>query len=239
MSASLQRNPRGNLRRFGRLARAELGFAARYGILPLYGVIAVIYVALLSAVAPEARPSAGGVIALTDPAAMGLFFMGAIILLEKSQRVHWALAASLVRVGEYVAAKVLALLCAGLPVGLLVAVYAGLPLGSSALSLALSSTLFTLLGLWLAAESGSLNQFLLLTIPVELVAFVPAMFYWYGALTSPLWLLNPGVATLALFTQPAARWPAAALSLLCWNAVAYGFCRRAVGKFLNRLGGSK
>ena len=67
MSASLQRNPGGSLRRFGRLARAELGFAARYGILPLYGVIAVIYLALLSAITPAARPSAGGVIALTTP----------------------------------------------------------------------------------------------------------------------------------------------------------------------------
>ena len=221
------------------LIRGDIRIQYKYGFYLLYLLFSLLYFGLLFAFPAAWREKAAALMIFTDPAAMGLFFMGAIILLEKSQRVHWALAASPVRVGEYVAAKVLALWCAGLPVGLAVTVYAGLPLGSAALSLALSSVLFTLLGLWLAAESGSLNQFLLLTIPVELVAFVPTMFYWYGALTSPLWLLNPGVATLALFTQPAARWPAAALSLLCWNAVAYGFCRRAVGKFLNRLGGSK
>ena len=230
---------RADLRRFVRLARGELGFAARYGILPLYALITGIYLALLSAVAPSARPAASGVILLTDPAAMGLFFMGALVLLEKSQRVHCALAAAPVREGEYIAAKALAMLCGGLPAGLIVGAFSGLPFWSTALSLTLASVLFSLLGLWLACESESLNRFLLLTIPVELVVFVPALFYWYGGLSSPLWIANPGVAAILLFSDSTALRTAAVASLLLWTVLAYRICHRAVVRYFARLGGGR
>lgn len=45
----------------------------------------------------------------SDPAAMGLFFMGAIVLLEKSQRVLNSLAVSPVKVSEYILSKVISL----------------------------------------------------------------------------------------------------------------------------------
>lgn len=229
---------RAHLRRFARLTLGECRFAARYGIFPLYALLALLYLLLLSAVAPEARAQAGGVILLTDPAAMGLFFMGAMVLLEKSQRVHWALASSPVREGEYIAAKVLALLCAGLPVGLAVGVYTGLNFLGTVLSLVLSSALFSLAGLWMASVSDSLNRFLLLTIPVELCVFTPALFYWYGSLTSPWWLLNPGVAAIALYRDAGPLWPAVA-SLALWNLIVWFFCRRAVTRVMTLLGGGR
>ena len=45
---------------------------------------------------------------ISDPAAMGLFFMGAVILPEKSQRVTSFFAVSPLKAWEYVGAKVLA-----------------------------------------------------------------------------------------------------------------------------------
>ena len=229
--------PRRAARRLWRLTRGELGFAWRYGILPLYGLLTVIYLLLLSTTPALARPAAGGVTILTDPAAMGLFFMGAMVLLEKSQQVHCALAASPVRPAEYIAAKTIALLVPGLLVALIVGSYARLSLGGLLLSVTLASVLFTLLGLIVACRSQSLNQFLLLSIPVELITFIPALYYWFGAWRSPLWLINPGVAAMALLENANPLWPLAVLSLVAWDALIFLLCRREVARYFARLGG--
>jgi fluoroquinolone transport system permease protein len=226
-------------RRLYALTAGELRFAAKYGILALYGLITVIYILLLLWSAPATRPLSGGVIILIDPAAMGLFFMGAMVLLEKSQRVNCALAVSPVHAGEYIAAKALALYGLGLLVALIVAAVAGNPPWGVVLSVTLSSLLFTMLGMMLACKSDSLNVFLLLSVPVEIVAFVPAMFYWFHGITSPLWLLTPGVAAIVLLGADTGLWLPAALSLLVWNAGVYLLCRRVVAAYFAGLGGGK
>ena len=226
-------------RRVWRLTLGELRLLTRYGILALYGLLSFIYIALLLWVAPASRPLAGGVIILTDPAAMGLFFMGAMVLLEKSQRVNCSLAVSPVRAEEYIAAKAITLMAVGLAVALGVGAVAGMRLPGVALSVVLGSVLFTLLGMIVACVSDSLNRFLIYTIPFELLTFVPALFFWYGGLRSPLWVLNPGVAAIALLGADAGLWPWAAASLLAWDAGIFALCRRVVRGYFAKLGGGK
>ncbi len=228
-----------SLRRLVSLTHGELRLAARYGILAVYALFTFIYIMLLLWSNPAARPAAGGVTILSDPAAMGLFFMGAMVMLEKSQRVNSTLAASPVRVGEYIAAKVLALLGVGLLVALIVGAVAGTPLWGVVLCLVLCSPLFTMLAMMLASKSVSLNQFLLLSVPVELIIFTPALFYWFGGVTSPLWLLTPGVAGIALLHPDTALWPYAVLSLLVWNALVAVLCHRMIRAYFDSLGGGK
>lgn len=57
---------------------------------------------------------------------MGLFFMGAIVLLEKSQRVNCALAVSPARDCEYMLAKLFSLAVIGLLVGGILAIAGGI-----------------------------------------------------------------------------------------------------------------
>lgn len=240
LDVSLPMTPaRAAWRRFTRLTLSELRFAAKYGIVALYGLITVLYLLILLWTNPSARLAAGGVIILSDPAAMGLFFMGAMVLLEKSQRVNCALAVSPVRVGEYIAAKAVALMALGLVVALAVATVAGNPPVGVAISVGLGSLLFSMLGIIAACVCQSLNQFLLLSIPIELVAFTPALFFWFGGLHSPLWLVIPGVAGIVLMGNDTALWLPAALSLLLWNACVYLLCRRVVRGYFDRLGGGK
>ena len=99
--------------------------------------------------------------------------------------------------------------------------------------------LFSFLGMMLAFRSGSLNRFLLLSSPVELVAFVPPMFTWFGGASGALWLLHPGVAVLALFGSVGPLWPVAALSLLGWDAAAFLLCRRMAARYLTQWGGGR
>lgn len=230
---------RGTMRRLLALIAGELRFSARYGILALYGLLVILYILLLSATAAAARPSAAGVVILTDPAAMGLFFMGAMILLEKSQRVNCAMAVSPVRVWEYIFAKAFTLMAIGLLVALAVGAYAGLSLTGVCLSVIPASTLFTMLGMMVASRSDSLNRFLLLSIPVELVAFVPAMFYWFGGLSGSLWIIHPGVAALVPLSPDTAHWGVAFASLVFWNIVVYPFCLAEVRRNLRQLGGGR
>lgn len=159
----------------------DMRFQLKYGFYLLYAILTVLYLLALSALPGAWREKATSILILSDPAAMGLFFMGAMVLLEKSQRVPWALAVSPIRPIEYIAAKVISLLC----IALIVA--AALTVGISTPSLpliiagtALASIIFTLLGIIVATKITSLNQFLLWTIPIECLGFVPAILHLFG-----------------------------------------------------------
>ena len=162
--------------RFLHLLRCDMKFQARYGFYLLYGFLTALYMALLVSLPSSWKPKAAAILIFSDPAAMGLFFMGAIVLLEKSQRVTSTYSVSPVKAWEYVLSKVLSLSV----IALLVAALLGVTAGSSRfISLlfgtCLASMLFTLSGILVATKITSLNQFLLCTVPVEVAAFLPAM----------------------------------------------------------------
>ena len=78
----------------------------RYGIYAAYAFIVALYVAellLLGAVLPPWVPA---LIIFTDPAALGFFFLGALMMLEKSEGVRAALAASPVSAIDYLTGKI-------------------------------------------------------------------------------------------------------------------------------------
>ena len=228
----------GTGRRLWRLTVGEFGFAARYGILPLYGLLSLCYVLIVNMVPVHVRPTAGAIAILTDPAAMGLFFMGAMVLLEQSQRVNNALAISPVRVWEYVVAKVTVFMGIGLAVGLIVGAVAGNLLLGVGLCVMLGSAMFSQLGLMIASQSRSINRFLILSIPVEIVVFVPALLFWFGVLQPPWWVITPGVAAIVLLGDAQQLWFAAALSLVAWNALLFPLCCRVVTRaWVNLEGG--
>ena len=146
----------------------------------LYGILTVFYVVLLFSMPQSWKENAAALLIYSDPAAMGLFFMGAIILLEKSQRVTSFFAVSPICVWEYVCSKVLSLSMSALLVAAVLAIVAN----HKSLSLLLtgrllSSVLFTLSGMIIATKITSLNQFILATVPVEIIAFVPAVLHLF------------------------------------------------------------
>lgn len=79
----------------------------KYGFYYIYAIITVMYMIVLYIFPPTWRQTAAAVMILSDPAAMGLFFMGAMVLLEKSQRVVSALAVSPMSVSQYIWAKII------------------------------------------------------------------------------------------------------------------------------------
>lgn len=166
--------------RFLNLLLWDVKFQKRYGFYLLYSILTAFYVVLLLSLPGAWKENAAAILIYSDPAAMGLFFMGAMILLEKSQRVASFFAVSPIRVPEYVCAKVFSLSIIALLVAAVLAAASNHRLLLPVLwGTFLSSVLFTLSGMIIAAKITSLNQFILAAVPIEILAFVPAVLHLF------------------------------------------------------------
>lgn len=217
---------------------ADIRFQAKYGFYFLYGVLTVVYIAVLLALPRSLREKAAAVFIFSDPAAMGLFFMGAIVLLEKSQNTPCAFAVSPVRAAEYLIAKAGSLATVSLAVAAALAVAAGVGhLCTVLLGTAVSSVIFSLLGMIAATKIRSLNQFLLWTVPIESLCFIPAVLHLFRI--TPAWLQYYPVNVC--MDMVAGRFPSAPglLGVLSTMAVLFVLARVCVLKMWDICGGIK
>ena len=81
----------------------------RYGIYAAYAFVVAFYVALLVWAGPFLPPWFVGLVIFTDPAAVGFFFRGALMMLERSEGVRTALAVAPVAPGDYLIGKTVTL----------------------------------------------------------------------------------------------------------------------------------
>ncbi|MDE7353144.1 MAG: ABC transporter permease [Acetatifactor sp.] len=173
--------------RLGSLFLWDIRFQAKHGFYFLYAVLTVLYVAVLFAVPESWKEKTAAILIFSDPASMGLFFMGAIILLEKSQHTPCAFAVSPVCPMEYIIAEVSSLSAISLAAAVVLASAAGADnLHIVLLGTAISSMIFTLFGIIIATKISSLNQFILWTVPIEIVCFGPAILHLFKI--TPAWL---------------------------------------------------
>ena len=159
------------------LIKGDISFQIKYGFYLLYGILTFIYTFILFVLPVEWRGIVSHLLIFSDPAAMGLFFMGAMILFEKSQRVLNSLAVSPVTTQEYIFSKMMSFAIISEIVAMILA-YAS---HQSDLLLVFIGTLmtsfiFSLLGIIVSTQIQSLNQFILWTVPVEIVCFLPPAF---------------------------------------------------------------
>ena len=217
----------------------DIRFQFKYGFYFLYLIFTILYISLLYALPAVWRQQATVLMIFTDPAAMGLYFMGAIVLFEKGERVLNSLAVSPVRPMEYIVSKLLSIA--------LISTVAGLVIGFGGGVIAnlfyfipgvfLGSCLFSAVGLMVAANIGTLNQFVVATIPAEILINVPAIAWLFGWKPG-IMLLHPGVCIIELFQNGPYALPALFI-LALWTVLSVLFCRRVVAKSLRSLGGVK
>lgn len=77
----------------------------RYGIYYAYGFVVLFYLAVLWWGGAFVPPAAVAIVIYTDPAALGFFFLGALMMLEKGENTRPALAVTPVSATEYLFAK--------------------------------------------------------------------------------------------------------------------------------------
>lgn len=220
------------------LCLLDIRFQAKYGFYFLYAVLTVIYIIILLALPESWREKAAAILIFSDPASMGLFFMGAIILLEKSQHTPCAFAVSPVYAVEYVIAKAASLSAISLVVAMLLALAAKVDhLYMILIGTVISSAIFTFLGIIVATKIVSLNQFILWTVPIEILCFVPAILHLFRI--TPAWLqYNPINVCMDMVSGHS---PSAIgfLTVITMTVVLFVISRFCVLKMWDSIGGIK
>lgn len=189
------------------LAAHDARLQYRYGIYIAYAFVVAIYVLVLANAGPYLPSFAIGVIIYSDPAALGFFFLGALMMLERAERVRTALAVAPISSADYLAAKVMtlgtvSLIACGV---LLVVVHGAANPALLLVAVALTSICFIGIGVPVALRFRTVNGYLI----------------GAGALLTPI----IGPAALALLDpQPAwlAVWPPVAQFRLILVATGYG-----------------
>lgn len=225
--------------RLGNLIIGDIRFQWRYGFYFIYLILALLYVCALGTIPNDFKNHTAAIMIYSDPAAMGLFFMGAIVLLEKSQKVLNAIAISPVRVLEYILSKTVAFML----ISCVVAVVLGLAAGTSNLvsiigGTAITSAVFTMLGIIAATRIASLNQFLLVILPIELICFVPPIADFFVELPQGFRFF-PFMACMNLITGSSQSLVFDLLLVLLTLAVLYRIAFRQVSKMWGSIGGVK
>lgn len=224
--------------RFGSLLLWDLRFQAKYGFYFLYAVLTVIYTMILLALPESFREKAAAILIFSDPASMGLFFMGAIVLLEKSQRTPCALAVSPVRPVEYLIAKVISLSAVSLAVAALLALAAGAGHPHMVLlGTVISSVIFTLFGIVIATKISSLNQFILWSVPVEAACFVPALLHLFKV--TPAWLRSYPINACMEMVSGHAPSLGGIFTIMALTAMLFLFSKNCVLDMWSSMGGVK
>ena len=217
----------------------DMRFQYKYGFYFLYLVFSLLYVGLLMAFPDSWREKAAVLMIFTDPAALGLFFMGAVVLFEKSERVLDSLAVAPIRIADYGLSKLFSIAVISVIVALVIGIF-GRVVANPVLFIAgvfLGSCLFSSFGLVVAVRASTLNGFMLATIPIQLVINLPAIAYLFG--WQPIWLLlHPGVCMIeVLIGGPQALF--ALLMLAAFAVLVVVYTCRAVKKAFESLGGVK
>ena len=225
--------------RLKNLIIGDVKFQMKYGFYFIYAVILVFYICLLYIFKESWREKAATVMIFSDPAAMGMFFMGAIVLLEKSQRVLNSIAVSPVKVSEYILGKVISIGSISAIVALVIALAAGM---GNYLILTLStffgSALFTLIGLIVSTKINSLNQFVIATVPFEIICFLPPIAYIFGYGNDWL-LLHPGTSLICMINGDFSHIFINVVVLVVWLVLLMLFTVKVVKKMFRSVGGVK
>lgn len=218
----------------------EFRFLYKYGILWIYAAFTILYLCLLALIPESAKQMTAIILVFTDPAAMGLFFMGAVVLLEKSQRVSNTIAVSPVLHSEYIIAKVISIMITGCVVGLIICLFAKVQnIFFVVVGIALSSVLFSLISLIVASRVETLNGFMIATVPFEIVICIPPLLYLFKVISSPLWTIHPGVAAMKILHLENGFQIFDLVSILCWIVILFIICKNEVRKSFVKLGGVK
>ena len=178
--------------------RFDIVFQFRHGFYYAYLFVCLLYICLLRAIPAHFKEISTVLVIFSDPDVLGFFFIGGIVLLERSQNILENLFITPLRLNEYLLAKVVSL-------GILSVVTSYFILLSTfglafnplpiLVGVFLSSAFFTLLGLTLAVRARTLNGFLL-TSPLYILPFYLPILGYVQLFDTPLFYILPGKGSL-------------------------------------------
>jgi fluoroquinolone transport system permease protein len=221
----------------------DIRFQARYGFYLLYAVMTAVYAGVLLLVPERWRDLVASIVILSDPAMLGFFFIGGIWLLERGEGVQRFLVVSPMRPAEYVAGKAVSLsLISTLSAFALMLVSRRAPtsIPPALVGVFVASAVFTVLGLFAATFARTVNNYLLIGVPAEILIVAPVVLF---ALFPRIPGISafPGAMLWRVLISPAASPSAGAAcafaGLAVWFCVAFSLSLLRVPRALAGEGG--
>ncbi|MDD6035619.1 MAG: ABC transporter permease [Lachnospiraceae bacterium] len=221
--------------------KGDMMFQWKYGFYGLYFLLIIIYLVIFSFFSGDVKNTIVSICVYSDPAAMGMFFMGALLLLEKSQRITSSIAISPVTPEEYILGKVLSIGIISVFVGIILMTQGGCAnYLLCVIGLFTGSAFFSLCGIIVGAKIESLNQYILWTIPFEIVGFVPVILYRNGFLwDNRLMILHPGCSVMQLLEGNQEMALLSIISVIVWLIFLFWIADLSVRKMFRISGGAK
>ena len=180
--------------------KADMKFQMKQGFYLVYVIITVMYMIILSFLQSDMISIALPLVVFSDPSVLGMFFIGGIIMLEKTQGVLMVLVVTPLRAREYILSKVISLAIISVMAAFAITLFSHHGSVNWLLLLTatiLTSGLFTMSGIMINAGCNTVNQYMLKTVPYMLLFVLPC-FSLIGFPFSYLFTVIPSVAALRL-----------------------------------------
>ncbi len=213
----------------------------RYNIIGIMLVVSALYIALFYFLPLNDKVPLLIFLIFNDPTALGMIFIGSLILFEKGDGTLQALVVTPLQHWEYILSKAISLTTIATGASLLMALLShGIKTNVIYLILgvALTSILFVFLGIIVVAGCRSFNQYLLRLV-IYLIPLSLPLLNFTGVTDTLWWYLFPTQATLLLleasFTS-IATWKIvySILGLLIWNVLMFYFALKIFKKDIAR-----
>ena len=181
------------------LAAHDMRLQWRYGIYVAYGFVLVLYIGILAGVGSHLPAWVPAVIIFTDPAALGFFFLGALMMLEKAEGVTTALAVAPLAPADYFIAKCATLTAVALIACVILLLFIHRPADPALLFLtvALTSIQYIGVGVPMALRFNTVSAYLIGSGALLTPLIAPGLLALADGLPQPF-LLIPAVAQLRL-----------------------------------------
>lgn len=182
--------------RFFNALKNDIRFQIKYGFYFLYAFFSLVYMAVLWVMPSGYKNMTASLIILTDPAMLGIFFIGGIWLLEKGEGLHRFWSISPLRPLEYLLSKSISLAVLSTVSAELIAL-AGLKGRFYPVSLSLcvfwGAVVFNLIGLLVASYARSVNHYMIIVVLPTVFLSIPPILTAFG-IRHPILELFPGTA---------------------------------------------
>lgn len=221
--------------------RGDMRLQLRQGFYLVYLIVSLLYVLMVSALPKSIQGPVLTLIIFSDPAMLGFFFIGAIILLERSDNTLQSLFVTPLTVTEYFLGKVVSLTVLGLLTSVAIAAavtrlsFHPLPLF---LGVFLTAVLFVLIGIIAATRFKTVNTYIF-GGGICSAVFVLPLLDFFGAVESPLfWILptKPSLVIIGAAFEPEGLTLGDGILgvavLLAWTAFAYGLAHRWFNRYV-------
>ncbi len=231
--------------RFLSALKNDIRYQVKYGFYFLYTFFTALYVVILMICPSEYKKQVASIIVLSDPAMLGSFFIGAIWLLEKDEGLHSYWSISPLRPMEYILSKAVSLALISTVSADLIVLF-GLRESTNYFLLSLGtftgSMTFTTLGLIVAFQARSVNHYMLLVSPLEIIVTLPPILAVFG-MTHSIMDILPGMALWRIInhtigsTNHAMPW--LVLTLVLWFGLVLLLAYGRIAQAMQAKGGEK